>query len=234
MLTYDGGSTKAAVGGHLLPCPVPDGLVGVEVRTAGQQSDQAQVMVWGGEVGTEGWSSRPRLAYHAAPTCCAPPHQPNSLPHPQRRSWRLPAPLLGASWHRSPQTPPAALHLLSASVSWGASTRNRAAAGVPTTAPTQCHAQVCSAMNCRTTFQLQFVCCIPVAAGLACTAAFSAACWAASRAGEPALCSYASPAGPCAVKSSAHLRKCGRNTEKWTARFSVRQGSSVCQSPVTE
>jgi hypothetical protein len=57
MLTHLGGSTKAAVGGHLLPRPVPDGLVRVEVRAVGRQSDQGQVKVRGGEVGTDGRSA---------------------------------------------------------------------------------------------------------------------------------------------------------------------------------
>ena len=44
---------KAGVGGDLLADPAPDGLVRVEVRAVGRQSDEPEVQVGRGEVGAE-------------------------------------------------------------------------------------------------------------------------------------------------------------------------------------
>jgi hypothetical protein len=46
LLSHLGGQAKAGIGRHFLPCPVPDGLIRIQVRAVGRQGYEPQSQVW--------------------------------------------------------------------------------------------------------------------------------------------------------------------------------------------
>jgi hypothetical protein len=45
LLPHGGGGAQASIGGNLIAHPIPDCLIGIEVRTVGRQPDQPQAQV---------------------------------------------------------------------------------------------------------------------------------------------------------------------------------------------
>ena len=54
LFLHRGFCAQAQVRGDLFACPVPDRLVGIEIRTIARQIHQSQAQVWSSQVGTHG------------------------------------------------------------------------------------------------------------------------------------------------------------------------------------